>query len=102
MEPVEQEFDGKKVQRFQYTVKDPNTDQEKYWIVSKRTSEQVDAFLIEGHNLLKIQRLGSGNDTRYNIFPAEIQCLLFIFLGAGQRINQNPNAIVSMFTMYGT
>jgi hypothetical protein len=30
MEPVEQEFDGKKVQRFQYTVKDPNTGQEKY------------------------------------------------------------------------
>jgi hypothetical protein len=70
IEPVEQEFDGKKVQRFQYTVKDPNTGQEKYWVVSKRTSEQVDAFLGEGHNLLKIQRLGSGNDTRYNIFPA--------------------------------
>jgi hypothetical protein len=70
MEPVEQEFDGKKVQRFQYTVKDPNTGQEKYWVVSKRTSEQVDAFLIEGHNLLKIQRLGSGNDTRYTILAA--------------------------------
>jgi hypothetical protein len=28
MEPVEQEFDGKKVQRFEYTVKDPNTGQE--------------------------------------------------------------------------
>ena len=70
MEPVEQEFDGKKVQRFEYTVKDPNTGQEKYWIVSKRTSEQVDAFLIERHNLLKIQRLGSGNDTRYNLLAA--------------------------------
>jgi hypothetical protein len=70
MEPVEQEFDGKKVQRFQYTIQDPNTGLEKYWIVSKRTSEQIDAFLMEGHNLLKIQRLGSGNDTRYNIFPA--------------------------------
>jgi hypothetical protein len=70
MEPVEQEFDGKKVQRFQYTIQDPNTGQEKYWIVSKRTSEQIDAFLMEGHNVLKIQRLGSGNDTRYNIFPA--------------------------------
>ena len=70
MEPVEQEFDGKKVQRFQYTIQDPNTGMEKFWIVSKRTSEQIDAFLTEGHNLLKIQRLGSGNDTRYNIFPA--------------------------------
>jgi hypothetical protein len=70
MEPVEQEFDGKKVQRFEYTVKDPNTGQETYWIVSKRTSEYVDALLIERHNLLKIQRLGSGNDTRYNILAA--------------------------------
>lgn len=63
-EPVIQEFDGKKVQRFQYMVKNPNTRQEKFWRVSKRASEQIDAFLIEGHNLLKIQRLGLGNDIR--------------------------------------
>jgi hypothetical protein len=70
MEPVEKEFDGKKVQRFQYTVKDPNTGQEKYWPVSKRTSEQIDAFLTEGHSLLKVQRIGAGKETRYNIMPA--------------------------------
>ena len=70
VEPVEMEFDGKKVQRFQYTVKDPNTGQEKYWTVSKRTSEQIDAFLSEGHNLLKIQRFGLGKDTRYHIIPS--------------------------------
>jgi hypothetical protein len=70
MEPVENEYDGKKVQRFQYAVTDPNTGQEKYWSVGKRVSEQIDAFLSEGHNLLKIQRLGTGKDTRYNIFPA--------------------------------
>jgi hypothetical protein len=35
IEPVEQEFDGKKVQRFQYTVKDQNTGQEKYWVINK-------------------------------------------------------------------
>ena len=64
------EFDGKNVQRFQYTVKDPNTGQEKYWTVSKRTSEQIDAFLGEGHNLLKIQRFGLGKDTRYHIIPS--------------------------------
>jgi hypothetical protein len=69
VEPEEKEFDGKKVQRFRYTVKDPNTGQEKYWSVGKRVSEQIDAFLSEGHNLLKIQRLGSGTETRYNIFP---------------------------------
>src|SRR5438874_12032902 len=70
VEPVEMEFDGKNVQRFQYTVKDPNTGQEKYWTVSKRTSEQIDAFLSEGHDLLKIQRFGLGKDTRYHIIPS--------------------------------
>jgi hypothetical protein len=70
VEPVEKEFEGKKVQRFQYTIKDPNTGQEKYWTVSKRTSEQIDAYLSEGHSILKIQRIGSGTDTRYNIMPS--------------------------------
>jgi hypothetical protein len=54
----------------QYTVKDPNTGQEKYWTVSKRTSEQIDAFLSGGHDLLKIQRFGLGKDTRYHIIPS--------------------------------
>lgn len=70
IQPVEKEFDGKKVQRFQYTVKDPNTGQEKYWPVSKTTSEQIDAYLSEGHSLLKIQRIGTGKETHYNIMPA--------------------------------
>lgn len=70
VEPVEKEFDGKKVQRFQYTVLDPNTGQEKYWTTSKRTSEQIDAYLTEGQSILKVQRIGSGKDTRYNIMPA--------------------------------
>lgn len=70
MIPVEKVFDGKHVQRFQYVATDPNTRQEKYWEVSERTSEQINAFLNKGHNLLKVQRFGSGKDTRYNIFPA--------------------------------
>ena len=71
IQPVEKEFDGKKVQRFQYDIKDPNNpDYEKYWTVSKRTSEQIDALLSEGHSLLKIQRIGTGKETRYNIMPA--------------------------------
>lgn len=46
-EPVIQEFDVRK-SRFQYSmIKDPNTGQEKFWRVSKRVSEQIDAFLIE-------------------------------------------------------
>lgn len=70
IEVVDREFDGKRVQRFQYTVKDTNTGQEKIWTVSKRVSEQLDTFLSEGHTLLKIQRVGLGRDTRYYIIPA--------------------------------
>ena len=71
IQPVEKEFDGKKVQRFQYIIQDPNnSDYEKYWTVSKRTSEQIDAFLSQGHRLLKIQRIGTGKETRYNIMPS--------------------------------
>jgi hypothetical protein len=73
VEPVQRTFeDGKTVQRFQYTVKNPNEigGHEKLWTVSKRTSEQIDAFLIEGARLLKIQRIGLGKETRYNIMAA--------------------------------
>jgi hypothetical protein len=71
IQPVEKEFDGKRVQRFQYIIQDPNNPEyEKYWTVSKRTSEQIDALLSEGHSLLKIQRIGTGKETRYNIMPA--------------------------------
>ena len=66
---LEKVFDGKHVQRFQYVITDPNTGQEKYWEVSRRILEQINAFLSKGHTLLKIQRFGSGIDTRYNIFP---------------------------------
>ena len=70
MIPVDKVFDGKHVQRFQYIVTDPNTGQEKYWEVSRRTSEQINAFLNKGYAILKVKRVGSGIDTRYNIFPA--------------------------------
>jgi hypothetical protein len=71
IEPVEQEFDGRKVQKFQYGVVDLNKPgQERYWTANQTTSEQIDAYLTEGHSLLKIQRIGSGTDTRYNIMPA--------------------------------
>jgi len=32
----------------------------------QRTSEDLDSFLMEGTNKLKVQRLGSGTDTRYH------------------------------------
>ena len=72
IEPVEAEFNGKKSQRYRYTVTDPNNGnkQDKYLEVGKRTSEDIDQYLIEGQTSLKIQRLGLGKDTRYHVTPA--------------------------------
>jgi hypothetical protein len=44
--------------------------QEKYPEVGKRTSEDIDSFLLEGSSKLKVQRFGSGTDTRYHILAA--------------------------------
>jgi hypothetical protein len=70
-EQVQAEFNGKKSLRFRYTVREDGSseDQEKYFEVSKRTSEDIDTFLMEGHTKLKINRSGSGVDTRYLIVP---------------------------------
>ena len=71
IEPIEFEFNGKKSIRYQYTVIDPNSpNQEKYFTVSKRTSEVIDAHLAERRNALKIHRIGAGKETQYMIVPA--------------------------------
>src|ERR687888_539331 len=73
IEQIEAEFNGRKTQRYQYTVVDPNSNssqEEKYLTVGKRTSEEIDSYLMEGHSLLKIQRFGLGKDTRYHVTPA--------------------------------
>jgi hypothetical protein len=68
-EQVEAEFNGKKSLRFRYTVIEEGSDQEKYFEVSKTSSEKIDAFLIEGHTRLKINRSGLGIATRYDPVP---------------------------------
>jgi hypothetical protein len=70
IEQVEAEFNGKKSMRFRYTVIEEGTTQEKYLEVGKRTSEEIDSFLMEGTTKLKVQRFGSDVDTRYHIIPA--------------------------------
>jgi hypothetical protein len=71
IEQVEAEFNGKKSMRFRYTVvEEGGSTQEKYLDVGKRTSEEIDSFLLEGTTKLKVQRFGSGIDTRYHIIPA--------------------------------
>lgn len=59
------------VQRFYYTIQDPNNPgYEQEWSVSKRTSQQIDALLMEGYTLLKVERINSGMQTSYIITPA--------------------------------
>jgi hypothetical protein len=71
IEQVEAEFNGKKSMRFRYTViEEGGTDQEKYLEVGKRTSEDIDSFLVEGATRLKVQRFGAGTDTRYHVISA--------------------------------
>jgi len=72
IEQVEAEFNGKKSMRFRYTVMEEgsSTNQEKYLEVGKRTSEEIDSFLMEGTTKLKVQRFGSGIDTRYHVIPS--------------------------------
>jgi hypothetical protein len=72
IEQVEAEFNGKKSMRFRYTVLEEgsNNHDEKYLEVGKRTSEDIDSFLTEGATKLKVQRFGSGTDTRYHIISA--------------------------------
>lgn len=69
-EQVEADFNGKKSLRFRYTVIEEGSDQEKYFEVSKTSSEKIDALLIEGHTRLKINRSGLGIGTRYDPVPA--------------------------------
>jgi hypothetical protein len=68
-EQIEADFNGKKSLRFRYTVLEEGSDNEKYFEVSKRASEDIDNCLIEGHIQLKITRSGSGVDTRYLPVP---------------------------------
>jgi hypothetical protein len=70
-EQVQAEFNGKKSLRFRYTVIEDGSsgDQEKYFEVSKRSSEDIDALLLEGHTRLRISRSGLGKDTRYLPVP---------------------------------
>src|SRR6266566_3591286 len=70
IEPKEVEFNGKKNQRYQYTVFDPNVEDEKYFTVSKRTSEVIDTYLGQRQSILTIQRIGSGKETQYIITPS--------------------------------
>jgi hypothetical protein len=63
------DFSGRKTTRYRYTVTEvgSSNQQEKYFSIGKRTSEKIDALLLEGQVLLKIQRFGLGKETDYQV-----------------------------------
>jgi len=66
--------------RYQYTVIDSNYgNEERYLDVGKQTSEVIDTYLAEGQNSLKIQRFGSGMETRYHVTPDNTKSFLLFF-----------------------
>jgi hypothetical protein len=69
---MEAEFNGKKSMRFRYTIIEEgySSNKEKYLKVGKRSSEDIDSFLLEGVSKLKVQRFGSGKNTQYHIISA--------------------------------
>ena len=66
---IDYEGNGEKVQKFDYTVTDPNTSKIQIFRASHKTSRDIDSLLGEGHRLLKIKRKGSGLKTRYFVTP---------------------------------
>jgi hypothetical protein len=58
--------------RIRYTVIDPNyPDKEKKLEAGKLISKDIDMCLKQGNTLLKIQRIGSGKDTKYIVQAAD-------------------------------
>jgi hypothetical protein len=58
--------------RIRYMVIDPNyPDKEKKFEAGKLSSKEIDKYLKQGHSMLKIQRIGSGKDTKYLVQAAD-------------------------------
>jgi hypothetical protein len=77
VEVIEADFDGKKSKRVNYTVIDPKEasedegvgEKEKILPMSLTNAISINALLEKGLNLIEIQRLGAGRDTRYTFAP---------------------------------
>lgn len=71
IEPVQEQVDGKWVQKFKYIVSTPTMyegDTGKYEVtVDAKTSEYIDAYLSDGRNTFNIETSGSGKDIQYRV-----------------------------------
>jgi hypothetical protein len=66
---IDYEGNGEKKQKFDYIVRDPNTDEVETFRANIKNSGDIDALLAEGYRLLKVRREGSGKRTRYYVTP---------------------------------
>lgn len=73
IQEVDKSYNGQEIKKIRFIVSDPNEDSksEKYLDVGKRSARLIIAKLKEGHNLLKIERIGSGKETLY--IPTQVQ-----------------------------
>ena len=74
IEEVEKNYNkGPSVKKIRYVVIKQNSKKkkEKYFYVGRRSARLINAKLREGYTLLKIERTGSGMDTKYIPTPLE-------------------------------
>ncbi len=65
VEVTETNFAGTTKRKLQYVVIDNETKKRKYWTVNHRTSALIDSYPANGQWSLRVKRIGSGIDTRY-------------------------------------
>jgi hypothetical protein len=68
IEEVEKPYNGQLFKRISFTVIEPDNNDngnEKFFEVGRRSARLIIAKLKEGHTVLKMERIGSGQDTLY-------------------------------------
>jgi hypothetical protein len=68
---IEGEYEGRPTLRYEFKVLDLTTNTDKLWAVSKTVAMQLRDYFAEEYYLLKIQRNGTGLNTKYQIMPAQ-------------------------------
>jgi hypothetical protein len=86
IEEVEKPYNGQLFKRISFTVvdKENNENSEKVFEVGKKSARLIIAKLKEGHTVLKIERIGTGQDTLYvptRFTPRLIFRTIHIFFG---------------------
>lgn len=69
---TEDEFEGKKSKRVHYIVTDPKlpNEGEKILPMSLSNSNNINALLLKGFNVIEVKRIGADRNTKYTFAPA--------------------------------